>query len=136
MTEYIPLTVILPAEPAVFSCLPPVVEVSFSQSPVQASPVEWSRPAANTQTNKHEQMNKKYTSSIWSCSCVNCQMKKKNIVSAAYLKARLDGDKKHFVLLHCFILQNTTRDYRLTHHQESNQHCCEKASTKLNIDSQ
>ena len=50
MSACVPLTVILPAEPAVSSCLPLVVAVLFFQSPILASPAGWSRLAANTKT--------------------------------------------------------------------------------------
>lgn len=49
---------ILPTEPAVSSCLPLVVAVLFSQSPILASPAGWSRLAANAQTCKHKQISK------------------------------------------------------------------------------
>lgn len=58
MSVCVPLTVILPAEPAVSSCLLLVVVVLFFQSPILASPAGWSRLAANTQTSTHKQMGK------------------------------------------------------------------------------
>lgn len=43
---------ILPAEPAVSSCLPLVVVALFSQSPALAFLAGWSRLATNIQTHK------------------------------------------------------------------------------------
>lgn len=52
MLAQVPPRVILPAEPAVSSCLPPVAAASFSQSPILAFPAGWSGLAASTQTHK------------------------------------------------------------------------------------
>lgn len=52
MSSRVPLTVTLPTEPTVSSCLLLVAVVLFSQSPILASPAGWSRLAANAKTNK------------------------------------------------------------------------------------
>lgn len=50
----VPPTVILPTEQAVSSCLPLVVAVLFSQSPIPASPAGWSRLEATVHTHANK----------------------------------------------------------------------------------
>lgn len=60
MPACLPQAVILPAEPAVSSCLPLVVTVLFFQSPTLAFPAGWSRLAAIAHTHTHKNVGTQY----------------------------------------------------------------------------
>lgn len=53
--QEVPLTKILPTEPAVSSCPPLAAIVLFSQSPILASRAGWLGPATDEQTPQNEQ---------------------------------------------------------------------------------
>lgn len=166
MSACVPLIVILPAEPAVSSCLPLVVAVLFFQSPILASPAGWSRLAANTKTHKNKwasghtkwlQKQTEYDYNIQYMLCIYtvlllCKDTCSTWILSWSTKLSQTAEKQK-ILQHIWSYGHNTRRPNLLfnciglfyqrlaqtmalHTMKFNQCCSNKVSTKMNIDSQ